>query len=770
MAGETQEKKAEWKSTACNLCYANCGIQVQIGGEGNRHIVRVKGDKNHPVSKGYTCNKALQIDHYVNGKDRLTSPLRRKPDGTFEEIDWDTAIREVAEKMVAIRDEHGGDKIFRYGGGGQGNHLGGAYFASTIAALGIKYKTNALAQEKTGQAWVMQRMFDNHVHGEMHHAQAVMLIGKNPWQSNGYQRARVMVRQIAKDENRTLIVIDPKRTETADFADIHLAVKPGRDGWCLAAMLGHVVQNELYDKDWLDRHALGVEPMLKAFKFIPVDEYATFAGLDPVEVKRAAEIMASAESAATYEDIGMEMAPHSTLNSYLHYLLLAITGNYGNPNGLVPLKQLIGQILNGGGFYGVDENGYETGHKTSPVLGDRIVGGLVPCNSVPDEILTDHPNRYRAMWVESGNPAHSMTQSSKWREALRALDLVVVMDVAMTETAREADYVLPSPSQYEKWEATFFNFEYPDNVHHLRAPVLEATGDLLTEPEIHARIIEAIGEFDFDSLEPLKEAAKQGLDAYGAAFLAYAGANPNALGHLPYILYRTLGPTLPDGAASGALYWGLAQQFCMDNEASVRRAGYEGEGPELANNLFRAILEGRSGTVFSRSDVENPMEDLGFEDRKIRVNLGEMLDELQELESKEDLVQLEDGYEFVLAAGERRSYTANTAIRDPEWMKSNDAISMSIHPEDAIGAGIKDGGPARLVTKAGEAEVVVAFDDRMRKGTLSLPNGLGLIYPDENGVEKRTGVSVNELTSIGYEDKFVKTPFHKFVPARLEAI
>ena len=122
-------KAAEWKSTACNLCYANCGIQVQVGGEGNRHIVRVKGDKNHPASKGYTCNQALQIDHYVNGRDRLTAPLRRRPDGTFEEIDWDTAIREVAEKMVAIRDTYGGDKIFRYGGGGQGiHHLAHALF------------------------------------------------------------------------------------------------------------------------------------------------------------------------------------------------------------------------------------------------------------------------------------------------------------------------------------------------------------------------------------------------------------------------------------------------------------------------------------------------------------------------------------------------------------------------------------------------------------------------------------------------------------------
>ena len=100
---------SEWKPTACGLCYANCGVLVQTGGEDGRRILRVKGDKNHPVSKGYTCNKALELDYYVHGRDRLASPLRRREDGTFEEIDWDTAINEVAQKLSAIRDEHGGD-------------------------------------------------------------------------------------------------------------------------------------------------------------------------------------------------------------------------------------------------------------------------------------------------------------------------------------------------------------------------------------------------------------------------------------------------------------------------------------------------------------------------------------------------------------------------------------------------------------------------------------------------------------------------------------
>src|SRR5215217_4623789 len=141
-----------WQPTACILCSLNCGIEVKTGaGDEAGHITRVRGDKAHPASKGYTCEKALRLDHYQNGRDRLTAPLRRGPDGTFEEIDWDTAIAEVAGRFVDVRDAHGGDSILYYGGGGQGNHLGGAYGGATLKALGAVFKSSALAQEKTGE-------------------------------------------------------------------------------------------------------------------------------------------------------------------------------------------------------------------------------------------------------------------------------------------------------------------------------------------------------------------------------------------------------------------------------------------------------------------------------------------------------------------------------------------------------------------------------------------------------------------------------------------
>ncbi len=124
---------------------------MRLGGDDGRRLERIRSDKAQPASAGYTCEKALRLDHYQNGRGRLTSPLRRRDDGTFEEIDWDTAIAEVAARLAAVRDTRGGESIFYYGGGGQGNHLGGAYSSATRAALGSRFRSSALAQEKTGE-------------------------------------------------------------------------------------------------------------------------------------------------------------------------------------------------------------------------------------------------------------------------------------------------------------------------------------------------------------------------------------------------------------------------------------------------------------------------------------------------------------------------------------------------------------------------------------------------------------------------------------------
>src|SRR5215467_14628920 len=140
------EGTKEWKPSACILCECNCGILVKLGGADGRRFEQIRGDKAHPASKGYTCQKALRLDHYQNGRgERVLRPRRRRGGGSFEEIDWDTAITEVAARLAAVRDTYGGEAILYYGGGGQGNHLGGFYGTATLRAFGTKFRSSAIA-------------------------------------------------------------------------------------------------------------------------------------------------------------------------------------------------------------------------------------------------------------------------------------------------------------------------------------------------------------------------------------------------------------------------------------------------------------------------------------------------------------------------------------------------------------------------------------------------------------------------------------------------
>ncbi len=749
----------DWKPTACIACGTNCGIEIRLGGPDGRHFEKIRGDKAHPISRGYTCQKALQLDHYQNGRDRLTHPLRRRTDGSFERIDWDTAISEIAGRFRAIREAHGGESILYYGGGGQGNHLGGAYSGATRRALGARFRSNALAQEKTGLFWVNQQMASGgDAHG-IEEAEVAVFVGKNPWQSHGIPRARVTLREMSRDPERTLIVIDPRRSETAELADIHLRVRPGTDAWLLAALGGVLVQEDLVDGEWLSAHANGTEEVVSSLAKVPVANYAMIAGVPEEQVREAARRIGRAASVCVEEDLGIEMSLHSTLCSYLRLLLPALTANLARPG--APRALPLMSITSGPGR----PAGARPRAAVTPVTESRIISGLIPCNVIPEEILTDHPNRFRAMLVESANPVHSLADSPRMREALSALDLLVVMDVAMTETARLADYILPSPSQYEKWEATFFAASH----FHLRRPVLDppAGSDLLPEPEIHARLCEALGAYEEADLGQLREAAGQSRRAFAAAFGEAMESDRHLSSAAPVVLYRTLGPTLPDGAAAAAAIWPAAQRAASLNAPAVRRAGIEGGDEELGDRLFDAVIAGNSGLIVAVPDPgDRPVP--GSE-RKIELAIPEMLEELEGL-AAESPPATEDEFPLVLAAGERRWFTANALIRDPSWRKKETNGALRVNPDDAAGLGLTDGSRARLTTKRASVEVEIEISDTLYPGQITLPNGHGLAYPGEGGEVLTGGVSVNELTSVEDRDWLAGTPWHKHVPARLEAL
>lgn len=747
-------------ANACILCSRNCGITITTE-QGS--LTKIKGDPNHPITKGYICQKAARLEHYQNHADRLTQPLRRQEDGSFKAISWDQALEEIAQKLGDIRDQFGPDAFAIVGGGGQGNHLGGAYAQQLRYAMGgSRYVYSALAQEKTMDFWVNGRLFgDQRVHAteDVEHADYVLFIGCNPYQSHGIPNARDTLKEFKKDPARTMVVIDPRRTETADIADIHLQVKPGTDAYLMSAILAIIVTEELHDKDFLKEHCTGFDSLEKELRAVPIEDYVKQADVPFELVRQVARDFAKAKRGCVRVDLGLQHSLHSTLTTYLEKMLYIVTGNFGKQGGNNLHSSFLPILGN------TDERKKKlkltAHHKMMPI------SGMYPPNILPDEIEHEGEDRIRAILVESSNPVMTFADTEAYERAFSKLDLLVVVDVAMSETARLAHYVLPAASQFEKWEATGFNAEFPENYFHLRSPMFSPLGESLPEPEIYSRLLAKMGMIP-DSFPILKNIAKYELSlthhqVFLAAFIATLKKNPKWAPFAPSILYRTLGEALPEGAATAALLFPLALDYAKKHGKAVKRAGIEGNSITLGVNLFRKILSSRSGLIISKHEFKDLWRFIKNEDKKIHLQIDEVLKELHGLSNAQPQ---EDSYPFILMAGERRSYNANQIFRNPEWRKIDKQGAMRIHPDDAEKLEVKSGDKVRCRSAKGELNVSVAVDDTVRRGMVTLPHGFGMRYQDG----EPNGPQLNRLTSGEHCDPFSKTPYHKYVPVNLEKI
>lgn len=587
--------------TACILCSRNCGLEIETV---DGRFTRVRGDNDHPDSRGYICQKAARLEHYQNHDDRLTQPLKRSTNGNFEPVSWGEALSDIADRLNHVRETHGGNAFALCGGGGQGNHLGALYSRQLLSAMDSKFVYSSLAQEKTGDFWVNGRLFGNqscHVAEGVEHADYVVFIGANPFQSHGIPNARDTLRAIKKDPDRTMVVIDPKRTETVKWADIHLQLKPGTDAYLLSAMLSVIVKNDWHDKAFIENHCTGFGAVESHLLQIPAKEYANRAGIALQDIERVAKGICHAKTASVRVDLGTQQTFHTTLNAYLEKLLYLLTGHFGREGTNNLHSSLIPLIGN------TDERRVIKGKTLRHTVHHDMmpIAGMYPPSILPDEI--EHGG-LRAIIVDSCNALVSWPDTTALTRAFRKLDLLVVIDVAMTETAKAADYILPAASQFEKWEATGFNLEFPDNYFHLRKPIVAGAGNTLPEAEIYTRLLERMGKIPagFPVLEKMAK-FEPGFSHHAlflAALMSTLKRRRNLRQYGASILYRTLGKHIPENAGSAVALLPLTMKFAKSYPEQVVRAGklanFGGNQLTLGVNLFRAILKENSGLIISR--------------------------------------------------------------------------------------------------------------------------------------------------------------------------
>jgi len=758
------------EQTACILCSRNCGLRVEIECE---RIVGVRGDPSHPVSKGYVCQKAARLSYYQENSDRLEHPLRREPDGSFVRVGWHEALADIARRLIEIRERHGGRAFAFYGGGGQGNHLGAAYSRQLRAAMRSPFYYNALAQEKTGDFWVNGRLFGDqrcHITEDVEHADVVLFIGTNPFQAHGIPNARDTLRALQKDAARLMVVVDPRKTETARLADVHLQLRPGTDAFLIAAMLAIIVRDGLHDRAFLNERCSGFEALEASLRAIPIEAFVQFADVSLARVERVAHALAGARAACVRVDLGLQQSMHSTLNSYLEKLLFLVTGHFGK-RGCNNFHTLFLPLLGH-----TDERDDRCRELRTARHGMHPIAGFYPPNILPDEIDSEFDDRIRALFVDSANPALTGANTQAYERAFAKLDLLVVVDVAMTETAHLGHYVLPAATQFEKWECSGFSLEFPDNAFQLRHPIFPPRPEALPEPEIYTRLLEAMGEVPraFPILQRIAAGEPRG--TRHLAFLAALGvriaAEPRLWAYAASIAYRTLGGALgsvraapsrvPPAAAAPLL--GLAIDLARREPVAVRRAGHRGGNPlTLGVSLFEAILNRAEGALVTRHEFADTWTFLRHRDGRIHLGIPEMLDALAALKPELERTAPHPSQDLVLLAGERRSYNANQIYRNPAWRKTDPDGALRIHPEDARARGLTPGSRAVCASDTGEIEVTIEFDEGLRRGMVTLPHGYGMRYGGGGPV----GPQINRLTASEHCDPLARTPYHKHVPVNV---
>lgn len=742
----------EWKKTGCALCAQNCGLELLI--EDNR-ISKVRGDKSNPRSKGYVCRKGMNIAYFQHHEQRLKYPLK-KLDGEFVRIGWEQAISEIAERLQEIRTQYGPRSIAYMGGGGQSCHFEAAFGRLLMRCLGSRYHYSAIAQELTGHFWTQGRVLGRQYMGtvpDKENADMLVAIGWNGMLSHQMPRAPIVLREFSKNPNKILAVIDPRESETAQIANLHLALRPGTDALLLRAVIAIIIKEEWYKQEYIDKHVSGFQEIWPHLADFDVQSALEICELEYDQVKEFAHLMAT-RKVGVHTDLGILMNRHSTLVSCLVRVILALCGQIGLPG----TNMIAGQILPLGSH---SDERKESNWKTVST-GIPTIMGYVPPNVLPEEIMSDHPERTRAVLCTQSNPLRSYADTSAYEEAFQHLDLLVTCEIAMTETAALSHYVLPSRSAYESWDSTFFPWTVPGVYMQMRRPVVEFEGECLEISEMHLRIADALG-FIPELPAVLYEKAENRLE-YGLELMKYLQANPENIGITPFILAKTLGPAL--GSSNLAALWGILQNLSKEVRENAVRAGFT-KGPLMGEEIFKALIDHPEGIWVGEIDPLNNLNMLKTEDGRINVYIPEMIEWLSSITPEKELaaLQVQKEYPLILMAGSHISTNANSLMRNPEWNEGRRACTLAMHPKDADRLGLIDGQLACVSTEAGSAEIEVEITTEARPGMIIIPHGFGLDY---SGVSY--GINVNRLTKNTNREAFTGTPLHRYVPCRVEAV
>jgi len=703
----------------CPLCEATCGLELTVNGA----VTKVRGDDDDPFSHGFLCPKGVSLKELHEDPDRLRTPMRRLPDGSFEAIGWDEAFALIDERLTPILAEHGRNAAGIYLGNPSAHNLSSLLYGRVfIKALGTRNIFSASTVDQYPKQLASALMFGTPFSvpiPDIDRTQYFLCMGANPLASNGSLmtapdfRGRLKALQARGGK---LVVVDPRRSRTAETADEHFFIRPGTDALLLAAIANTLFAEGLADPgaagEWLD----GLDEVRSLMEPFTAEAVAPHTGIAADDIRRIARELAGAESAAVYGRIGTCTQTFGTVASWLVDVVNALTGNLDSPGGVMFTKAAAGGA-NTKGEPGKG-SGVLFGRWRSRVRDMDEVFGEFPVACLAEEIETPGDGQIRALFTIAGNPLVSTPNGDRLTAAVESLDFMVSVDIYINETTRHADVILPALSalEHSQYDLAFNQFAIR-NVAKWSAPVFEPPAGALDEWEalLHLAAI----------------AAGAGADADIEAFdLGVAGEIARREGADP----------------SSALHGVEPEQIVADSAPWV--------GPERIVDLWlrggpydldmNALVAAPHGIDLGPLEPRLP-EMLRTQSGRVELAPERIVADVPRLVAALDAAA-PDGLVLV---GRRDLRSNNSWMHNlPLLVRGPVRCTAHVHPDDAERLGVVDGSLVRVASRAGSVEIPAEVTDAVMPGVVSIPHGWGHDAPGAqmDVAREHAGVNSNVLT------------------------
>ena len=741
----------------CPLCEACCGLSLTVSGSGAQaRVVAIRGDEHDVFSRGYLCPKAVALKDLEDDPDRLRRPLVKR-DGRFVEASWDEAYAEIARRLPPLVAAHGRDALAFTLGNPNVHRLGlGLYVQRLLRAAGSRnvFSASTLDQmpRQLASGWMYGHPLTVPV-PDIDRCDFLLMLGANPMASNGSMWTVPDFRGRAKAlraRGGQLVVIDPRRTETAAVADEHHFVRPGTDVFLLLGMLNAVFDEALARPgrlaDFLAGGDAGIEALQAAVAPYTPERMAGRCGVAAPTQRALVRRLAAAPRAAVYSRIGSSTQRFGTLNSVLVDALNILTGHLDR-EGSSMFPQAAAFAANTQGRPGIGR-GMATGRSRSRVSGAPEVLGEYPTSCLAEEIETGGPGQVRALISVASNPVLSAPNGARIGRALGRLDFMVSVDIYVNETTQHADVILPGLSTFEEphYDVSFPQLSCRNHARYSPPvfpprPGAQAEWQSLLRLAAMLRGEPAAGAPDFD------------LAAFDARLLADD--------------VRRLAAGVPD-----------------DLQAAMREALGDAPGPERLLDL--ALRAGPNGDCFGQRPGGLSLAALKAAPHG--VDLGALQPRLPEIlrtpSGKIELwpapvaaelaavdAALREPAPDLVVVGRRDVRSNNSWMHNlPTLAKGPERCTALLHPADAARHGVQAGDRVRLQGTAGRAiELPATLSDEMMPGVVSVPHGWG---HDQAGARlgvatRRPGANLNDLLDDGLRDPLSGTSVLNGVPVTL---